>query len=62
MTAIRPGGLMRCCIATIEARAGDAPIEGERLECLYCKSREIVFHDGAWEWDKAQHTREWRKP
>ncbi len=48
--AIRIGGLMRCCIATIEnAEIKKAPKEGDIMECQYC-SDQMVWKDGAWEW------------
>lgn len=51
---LRPGGVMRCCIATLEKRALSAspPAEGEKLPCDYC-SASLVYRDGAWEWDHA---------
>jgi hypothetical protein len=54
---VRPGGLMRCCLATIRERmptCADDPVEGEKLHCDYCGSTSggMIFRDGAWEWDK----------
>jgi hypothetical protein len=54
-TPVRPGGLMRCCLATLnEHMAGrcEAPKEGERLGCRYCKNvgGGMIFRGGAWEW------------
>jgi len=57
LVKIRPGGLFRCCIATIDNDAEEryvAPIEGETLTCIHCHKRTIVFHDGAWEWNRLQ--------
>lgn len=51
---VRTGGLMRCCLATLEERmptCADDPVEGEKLVCRYC-SGNMVFRDGAWEWDR----------
>jgi hypothetical protein len=51
---LRPGGLMRCCVATLEQTmgTGDDPKEGDELLCVYCKNLGggMVFKDGAWEW------------
>jgi hypothetical protein len=47
---IRIGGLLRCCIATIETHEfKKAPKEGDEIECRYCSDR-MRWHDGAWEW------------
>lgn len=49
---LRIGGVMRCCIATLEKRIPDgAPVEGEKLPCEYCSSG-LIYNDGAWEWDR----------
>lgn len=52
---IRPGGLMRCCILTIQedaATAAELPTEGKELPCHYCSGK-VVFRDGAWQWPGA---------
>lgn len=52
---VRPGGLMRCCMASLqEARepATEAPMEGDRVKCKYCQDGMMVYSDGAWQWDK----------
>lgn len=57
LVKIRPGGLFRCCIETIDKDAKEryvAPHEGETLTCIHCHKRTIVFHDGAWEWNSLQ--------
>lgn len=49
---IRTGGLMRCCLQTLDAiRTPDQPPaqEGDRLHCLWC-TETMVFKTGAWEW------------
>lgn len=49
---VRIGGLLRCCIATVEAsEIKKAPKEGDILKCRYC-SDQMVWKDGAWEWDR----------
>jgi len=50
----RPGGLMRCCEASLSKymeKATKEPKEGDQHHCQYCKNP-IVFHNGAWQWDK----------
>lgn len=47
---VRVGGLMRCCIHTIETtEIKNEPAEGDSMECRYC-SDQLRWHDGAWEW------------
>ena len=47
--AIRPGGLMRCCIDTIHAKSPEYPQEGDFLDCDWC-SDSVQWKNGAWEW------------
>lgn len=51
---VRHGGLMRCCIATLDeamVAAEKPPEEGDKLTCKYCHEEYgMVFRDGAWEW------------
>jgi hypothetical protein len=47
---VRIGGLMRCCMATLDTTViKKAPKEGDTIECRYC-SDQMVWKDGAWEW------------
>jgi len=53
---VRIGGLLRCCLASLDehmARATEDPKEGDKLECHYCKSPAggMIFRNRAWEWD-----------
>jgi len=55
---LRPGGVLRCCIDTIEDLYPDGPskvaVEGQRLQCKYNPDNpdhQVLFRDGAWEWD-----------
>ena len=53
MTAIRIriGGLMRCCIQSLDQEAPLDPQEGETFHCLYCSDEYgMRFRDDAWEW------------
>lgn len=53
---VRIGGLMRCCMETLQLAAiaaKDNPVEsreGDRLACRYCRA-EMVYRNAAWEWD-----------
>lgn len=52
------GGLMRCCVATIEKFVEEHPTdeveEGLVLNCMYEKTRnkQIIFKDGAFRWNR----------
>lgn len=53
---LRIGGVMRCCIATLD----DALVtenEGDTLDCRHCSSR-LRVRDGAWEWDQEAYPKE----
>lgn len=46
---VRPGGLRRCCMATLTDYllfATVAPVQGDSITCCCL----VVFNDGAWEW------------
>lgn len=45
------GGVMRCCIASLDAheQAGGAQTEGAIVPCLYCESSLHVI-GGIWKW------------
>jgi hypothetical protein len=52
---LRPGGLMRCCLASLDEamrERAEPPQEGETMHCKYCKPDNggMIFRDGAWEW------------
>lgn len=54
---VRPGGLMRCCIVTLEGYMEEAttpPKEGDKLHCEWCRDGEMIFRDGAWEWNRKE--------
>lgn len=51
---VRVGGLMRCCLATLDAAMAartELPKEGEVLPCAHCTSS-MVFNNEAWEWNR----------
>lgn len=48
---IRIGGLLRCCILSIHEHEYQG-VEGSVLQCKYCTGGSMIFHDGAWEWNK----------
>ena len=53
---VRHGGLLRCCLLTLDdamVAATEPPKEGDQLQCAYGKPHGFMrFRDGAWEWDK----------
>lgn len=57
MSNIRHGGLMRCCVQSVDENDKTRtvePKEGDLLRCTYCREGHeppnMVFRDGAWEW------------
>ncbi len=59
--SVRIGGLMRCCLDTIDDLDHNAPAaipaEGQVLQCKYAPDNpdhRMIFRDGAWEWDHPQ--------
>lgn len=56
---VRIGGLMRCCLETLEGLYPDGPgrvaTEGQRLQCEHAEPGSdhgwMVFRDGWWAWD-----------
>lgn len=57
---VRQGGLMRCCLHSIQeamSRATEPPNEGDTLTCAYggashAEDGKMRFRDGAWEWNQ----------
>lgn len=54
---LRIGGVMRCCVATLDAIGPPASMtkEGDTLSCSYCSSG-LIVRGGAWEWWKDKPT------
>ena len=54
---VRPGGLMRCCLLTLDEEmniATEKPKDGDTLHCKWCDDPYgMVFVGGAWQWNKA---------
>ena len=54
MDGVKQGGLMRCCLATLEELYPNGPAqvatEGQVLPCAYCSSS-MIFRAGYWEWN-----------
>lgn len=57
---IRPGGLMRCCLDSLDdamVEAVVAPQEGDTVNCAYHDPPDdpptMIFKAGAWEWNQA---------
>lgn len=51
---VRQGGLMRCCLASLDEAmeaATSPPEEGNTLRCKYC-SNSMIFVNDAWQWDR----------
>lgn len=50
------GGLMRCCLATLDEHmqaAEEPPKEGDVLPCKYHPDdNSMIFTDGAWRWNQ----------
>lgn len=46
---VRPGGLLRCCLLTLDdlERTGHVPVEEEIKDCDYCKGPSLRFREGA---------------
>ena len=47
---VNTGGLMRCCLKTLEERAEDEVQEEDRIKCRYCQDDMIVVK-GLIQWD-----------
>ena len=51
---VRHGGLLRCCLQSLDdamVAATDPPKEGDTLDCRWCSGEfGMVFRDGSWEW------------
>lgn len=58
---VRHGGLMRCCLATLDeamAARDVMPVEGETMPCKYhAENGGMIFRDGAWEWNRPEDCR-----
>lgn len=48
---LRVGGVMRCCVHTLNEAKGLKEVDGAILPCLFC-SFSLIFKDGAWEWNR----------
>jgi hypothetical protein len=62
---VRHGGLMRCCLQTLDEKMqelGALPEKGTVLPCRYHDDNGgmILADDGVWEWNRPET--EWRKP
>ncbi|MDP3794197.1 MAG: hypothetical protein Q8R07_05640 [Candidatus Uhrbacteria bacterium] len=50
---LRQGGVMRCCVQTLDNALFYHEKEGDVLPCRYCSSS-LIVRDGAWEWNSPQ--------
>lgn len=61
MYVVRTGGLMRCCLATLDAAmlaSQVPPKEGDILPCRYHpQDNSMIFRDGGWEWNAPKESR-----
>lgn len=51
------GGLMRCCLATLDeamVAAEVPPKDGDKLQCKYHDGYGMIFSGGAWRWNKPE--------
>ena len=55
--AVRQGGLMRCCLQSLDddmvkvvKGTSPTPVEGDKTKCRYCNG-DMRFNKAAWEWD-----------
>jgi hypothetical protein len=58
---VRHGGLMRCCLATLQDRMATCapdPKEDEAIKCSHCNNF-MVFRNDAWEWDRERSIKAW---
>lgn len=55
---VKHGGLMRCCLLTLDdamVAASEPPKEGDMLKCAYCSDPYgMVYRAGDWQWAKPQ--------
>ena len=61
---VRQGGLMRCCLATIN-ETYDVTEVGDMLDCKYenpGNKNLIVADDGVWEWNRPGASTGLRRP
>lgn len=50
---VSKGGLMRCCLATLDSAmlaADEVPAVGTVLPCIHCSDSMIVAEGGFWKW------------
>lgn len=52
---IRIGGLMRCCIKSLQEDRPTNPQEGDVRPCKWCDAT-VIYKFGAWEWNREKET------
>lgn len=54
------GGLMRCCLATLDEFMAATEVEPKQGDVLPCKyhpeDQSMIFHNGAWRWNYPMET------
>ncbi len=43
------GGMMRCCLATLEECQNLPTVDGSEVQCKWCEAR-LVLRGGVWSW------------
>jgi len=59
-TVIKTGGMLRCCITTVQELDPEQEFEnGLELDCKYEKAgnKSIILIDGAWQWNSDNEDR-----
>jgi ribosomal protein L37AE/L43A len=55
--SVRHGGLLRCCLESLDKQLSEADVEpavGTVLTCSFCHNPELVrAADGTWEWNSS---------
>jgi len=55
-TRINIGGMLRCCVATLNEMDLDTEVEnGQTLDCKYEKenNQSMILEDGIWKWNES---------
>lgn len=58
---VNQGGLMRCCLQTLDEHMAGVTLEPEQGETLSCRfheeqpNDEMIFDGGVWRWNREKH-------
>ncbi|KKN03262.1 hypothetical protein LCGC14_1109280 [marine sediment metagenome] len=55
---LRQGGVMRCCIDTLESTVVEDMDDGDTIQCMHTDDpdHQLIYRDGAWEWHRQEMT------